>query len=370
MKESIKPGSDLNQLSFISKEPELAFLNPGVCERDFFSEIFFHLSRWEEYGVNDVDHYGRFKAENAFLYKAGLLDLPVVEIWAQKLMDELRKVSPHLPGMKRCYRYIPSVDIDNAFAFKHKSLTRTAASTAKDLLHFRLRNCTRRLNVLIKGKRDPYDTYAQLDSAHARCKERPIYFFLLADEGKYDRNLPYTNPAIRDLVKTTQKQYHVGIHPGMSSNQSLHTLEAEKKRLEQLTGQACTKSRQHYLYLRFPETYQRLINAGIQEDYSMGYASQVGFRAGTCLPFRFYDLEKEAVTELTVVPFAFMDATLHLYLGLNEQASLEKVQGLVNEIRRVNGLCMSLWHNETLGGMWHWEQWEQVYSKIVSICES
>jgi hypothetical protein len=209
-----------------------------------------------------------------------------------------------------------------------------------------------------------------LDSAHARCKERPIYFFLLADEGKYDRNLPYTNPAIRDLVKTTQKQYHVGIHPGMSSNQSLHTLEAEKKRLEQLTGQACTKSRQHYLYLRFPETYQRLINAGIQEDYSMGYASQVGFRAGTCLPFRFYDLEKEAVTELTVVPFAFMDATLHLYLGLNEQASLEKVQGLVNEIRRVNGLCMSLWHNETLGGMWHWEQWEQVYSKIVSICES
>ena len=71
-----------------------------------------------------------------------------------------------------------------------------------------------------------------------------------------------------------------------------------------------TKSRQHFLAFELPTTYLKLIQSGILEDYSMGYASHLGFRAGICSPFRFYNLLEEKETDLVVYPFQVMDVTL------------------------------------------------------------
>ena len=76
----------------------------------------------------------------------------------------------------------------------------------------------------------------------------------------------------------------------------------------------------------FAKSYQQLLACGITNDYSMGYADQIGFRAGTCTPFYFYDLENEIQTDLKVHPFAYMDGVLNDHLKLNTEMALDKVQ--------------------------------------------
>ena len=67
-------------------------------------------------------------------------------------------------------------------------------------------------------------------------------------------------------------------------------------------------SRQHFIRFTLPDTYRQLINAGIKEEFSMGYGSVNGFRASVALPFYWFDLEKNEATSLLVYLFCFMDA--------------------------------------------------------------
>ena len=85
-------------------------------------------------------------------------------------------------------------------------------------------------------------------------------------------------------------------------------LREELEWLEVIGDKDIQASRQHYIRLTTPETYRRLIAAGIRKDFSMGYGSINGFRASVSTPFTWYDLEKEETTSLTVYPFCFMDA--------------------------------------------------------------
>ena len=78
----------------------------------------------------------------------------------------------------------------------------------------------------------------------------------------------------------------------------------EKSWLEEITGETISASRQHYLKLKLPVTYQQLIKNGIEEDYTIGYHDAYGFRAGTCKPFLFFDVEKNETTKLRLFPFA------------------------------------------------------------------
>ncbi|HXB41419.1 MAG TPA: hypothetical protein VNZ49_12810, partial [Bacteroidia bacterium] len=117
----------------------------------------------------------------------------------------------------------------------------------------------------------------------------------------------------------------------------------------------------------FPETYKNLISCGVWEDYTMGYASQIGFRAGVCTPFKWYDMDAEQVSPLTVYPFAIMDATLKYYMKLNPETAVEKCAGIINEIKKVKGTCITVWHNETISNWRQWEGWQNVYREVVKL---
>jgi hypothetical protein len=56
----------------------------------------------------------------------------------------------------------------------------------------------------------------------------------------------------------------------------------------------------------------------------MGYPDHVGFRAGTCTSFYFYNLNFELKTPLKIIPFAFMDVTLKNYMKLTNEKAYEK----------------------------------------------
>ena len=137
----------------------------------------------------------------------------------------------------------------------------------------------------------------------------------------------------------------VGIHPSYGSGDRVESVQKEIRRLEQILDRPICSSRQHYLKMSFPETYRTLIANGIEEDYSMGYSEVPGFRAGTCTPFKFYDLQANEPTNLTVYPFAVMDRTLNDHLKLSPEEAIERVSDLFAEVKAVHGTLVSVWHN-------------------------
>jgi hypothetical protein len=104
---------------------------------------------------------------------------------------------------------------------------------------------------------------------------------------------------------------------------------------------------------------------GIAEDYSMGFADRPGFRAGISVPFRFFDLEENKSTDLTVYPFQVMDTGLRQYLGLNSHEALEKILSLADKVRKTGGTFITLWHNESLSEWKEWTGWSEVYRQMV-----
>lgn len=59
---------------------------------DVFATVFYLISRYEEYLPHQKDKYGRFLATESFAFKNNCLELPIVNIWAEKLLNLLQLI--------------------------------------------------------------------------------------------------------------------------------------------------------------------------------------------------------------------------------------------------------------------------------------
>ena len=349
------------------------FFNAGAKSSipfDIFAASFYLISRYEEYLPHVKDIHQRYTAEESLAFKNNFLEKPVVDIWAYKLLNLIKEKFPNYNFTSREYSYISTIDIDNAFAYKHKSLIRSLGGFFKDLFQFKIFNVWDRFAVVFRIKKDPFDTFNKIIEIKKQYNIRTIFFFLIADYTTFDTNVSASKNKFRLLIKSMVDYARVGLHPSYFSMQNPALLKKEKKRLENITNMPIMRSRQHYLRFSLPETYQHLIDLEITEDYSMGYASNVGFRAGTCTPFYFYDLDFEIQTPLKIFSFALMDTTLNDYMKLTPKQSLGKIRDLKNEVKAVNGTFITLFHNEALSNYLRWKGWSRLYDLMVKIGNS
>lgn len=94
--------------------------------------------------------------------------------------------------------------------------------------------------------------------------------------------------------------------------------------------------------LVIPNSYVKLIRDNNLTDYNMYYRETPGFRAGTCTPFYWYDLQIEKQTQLLVHPVAISDTVL----SFDQQQDLPaKMNELIGHVKLVNGSFYSLWHH-------------------------
>tara|TARA_B110000003_G_scaffold179972_1_gene179195 strand:+ start:7793 stop:9031 length:1239 start_codon:yes stop_codon:yes gene_type:complete len=334
---------------------------------DIFAASFYLISRYEEYLPHVRDIHERFTAEQSLAYRNGFLEKPLVDIWALKLREAIKERFPKYHFPKRQFNYISTIDVDNAYAYKFKSLVRTAGGFFNDFLKLQIRNLFDRLLVILRIKKDPYDIFERILALGKKNKIKVIFFFLVADYSTFDTNVSATKRQFRLLIKHIVDYASVGLHPSYYTMKNSALLKKEKETLESITNIPTTMSRQHFLRFSLPETYQNLIDLEINEDYSMGYASHVGFRASTSIPFYFFDLDFEIQTPLKVFPFALMDTTLNDYMGLTPKQSLGRAKDLLKEVLKVKGTFITLFHNESLSGYLRWNGWQRVYESMLKM---
>lgn len=341
------------------------FSSEGMMGFDLFSALFYLLTRYEEYLPHEADSYGRYAHQNSLAFKEGFLHQPLVNIWLEalrKLIETKWEKRMHLPQ----FSFLPTYDIDMAWSYSHKGFLRNAGGLAKSVLVADVSAVKMRASVLAGFKPDPYNAYDWMDALHHRYGTEPAYFFHVGQRrNKYDKNIPTGNKAFRQLVKTTSKKYKVGLHPSWHSGDEHQYLEIEKDVLEKMVDKPIAASRQHYIRFSMPDTFRRLVHAGIKEDFSMGYPTINGFRASVAFPFYWYDLEKEEQSELLVHPFCFMDANSHFELHHTPQQALEEMLQFYEAVKKVSGVLCTLWHNTFLGTDPLFKGWREVYEIFI-----
>ena len=341
-------------------------VNDETFPFDPFAAIFYLISRYEEYLPHKRDHYNRFLASNSLAYKNDFLKIPIVDVWGGFIRDKISIKHPKCRIPRRKFKLQSTIDVDSAYAFIEKGFVRTTGSLVRSIFESK-DSFKKRFLTLLGRMKDPYDRFDELHKIQQLYNVDTTYFLLLGDYGLNDKNIPHTSKKFQSLIKEINDYYHIGTHPSFSSNSDESALKKEVKRLYDIAHVSINRSRQHFLKLEFPSTYRKLIDHEIKFDYTMGYAEELGFRAGTCSPFYFFDLDREQETPLRLIPFCIMDASLRHYLNVEAVDVVSVVSPIIDDIKKVDGTFTMLWHNESLSEIYPWEGWSGIYEEVIKL---
>ena len=326
---------------------------------DVFAASFFLISRYEEYLPHKIDMYGRYAYENSIAYKNGFLSQPLVNTWIIDLAYAIQNIFPSFQFSLLTFNFLPTYDIDIAWSYKHKGFIRNAGG-------FYRSPSSERVKVLLGMQKDPFDSYELLDTLHEEYRLHPIYFFLVADSpGEYDKNITRNTKPMVGLIQHHAQHYSIGLHPSWKSYNDPATLKEEKNFLEDAAGINITNSRQHYIKFSLPDTYEQLSDAGILNEYSMGYGSINGFRASISTAYYWYDLRSERPTPLRIHPFCFMDANSHYEQKQTVDQSFEELMYYYKVCKEVNGTLITIFHNNFLGNSGEFKGWKEMYERFM-----
>jgi hypothetical protein len=334
----------------------------SILPFDIFAASFFMLSRYEEYLPHVKDIHGRFSPKDSVAFQNGFLQKPVVDIWAFKLLDALKERFPELEHKDKTYDFISVLDVATSHCYANRGVVRGLVGLLLDVGTLKLKRVVERIAVGINRQRDPYDNYAELIALHKKYKVKCNFFFQFADYSKYDKNVSTNSIRFKSLIKYVADYVPVSLAASYSSFSNLELLKKEKANLEVVINRPVNNSKMRYNRVDVPQTYRNLIAAEFTDDYTMGYTFELGFRAGTCTTFQFYDIPLEVKQPIKVHPFAVHDISLSKIK--KDQDLLRQVQQITNEVQKVNGTLITMFSNEVLGNKED-RDWMAIYAEII-----
>jgi len=284
-----------------------SFLQNKSFRFDIIETIFFHLSRYEEFHckVEGKDRWDTMKEETQFLVKHNLEKKPVVDIL---VFCFLEATGVTLKQQQSPIRITHDIDLITKF----KSPLSFLRFNAYYLKNFKGLNPIRQLwrsygRCVFKNER-PYDVFEEMLIEKAIDKE---IYFLVGGKTKVDTPLKTDSIIFKKAIRLSKERgYKIGIHPSYATWKNSEMLKKEKKLLEDIIDEEITISRQHYLHFSFDTTISILQAAGIRQDSTIGYNRLIGFRAGTGVGFRLYDLKADKTTDIIEKPLVLMDSSL------------------------------------------------------------
>jgi hypothetical protein len=335
---------------FVSREAEMPVFFQ-TTERydlkfDIFSCSFYLLSRYEEYLPHDKDVHGRYKSSNSILAKQEFNFAPIVEVWLSYLKEELLKIHSKLVFKKYQFEYVPTFDVDNAFKYSGRNWK-------KHPPNFLNSDC---IKTLIGNKKDEYDIFDNIVNELKQYNFKPVFFFLLSDDGDNNSNVSPNSKKYRALIHRLSSLYTTGIHPSYYSFEK-ELIQREKIQLQNLS-KTSTVSRQHFLRISFPEYFRCLSSAGIETDYSLSYPDVIGFRAGCSRQFYFFDIINNMSLPLLIQPSCWMDATYEYYQQKKNMEIQQNFLTLFNQLKQINGKLVAIFHNDLLAKQIYWGVFE------------
>lgn len=370
----LKPWGNAERFTALPFDPEVAEwqgipalfpVSGGDLPFDPLAASFFHLARTEEDQL-PTDAHGRPETAAMHAARHNYLHRPVVDEWLLAIHAVWRAKDAHLPPLNRTYSQTATMDADNGAMYLGRPLWRTVGGMARDLVHARPARIADRLATLTGTRADPYAVHEAFLQLAKTNGARAIVNFIAAQRGEHDHAVEIGRATMHKVLTSVMREAEIGLHPGYGSSIKTGSIPAEKAALEKAAGSSVHISRQHYLRFRTPQTQRELLACGINEEHSMGLADRIGFRAGTCTPYPFFDRGTKQETALMVHPFAVMDSAMAYKMKLSPIEAITEAKRMVDAVRSVNGNFISVWHERFLSGYGDERGWQIVAPEVIA----
>ncbi len=343
--------------------PNFQITQNTFYEEDIFAKVFFFLSRYEEWFFQyQPDIHQRFEI-HCSVFRAQL-KTPVVDESIHRFKQYILQLYPQFQT-PHFFQTIYTFDLDNILAFKGKSLFRTTGAFLKHLFKREFTFINERTQTLLSKKDDPFiEVYQFMEKL---SQKHPVIFFILCESNtQFDRATNLQHSHTIATLKYLQSFAHIGLHPSYDTFSDETKLLNEKNKLEKILENRIIASRQHYLRMKISTTPKLLIKSGIQYDFSMGFASQAAYRAGTSYPFYFYDFETETTSNLLFIPFQVMDGAYFNYQKMSMEDSIQDLQNIYTTVQKLGGYFIPLFHEITLSPLFNRDalKWQSVLHSL------
>ncbi|MGY5848992.1 polysaccharide deacetylase family protein [Salegentibacter sp. F14] len=331
---------------------------------DIFAASFYLLSRYEEYLPHVKDEYGRFPASESLAEQEGFLQRPVVDVWAYNFLEVLQQRFPDLNEKKRHFSVQSIIAVEHAFSYRNKGFVRSLVGMFMDLVKLQFGKVLDRIQVLLRFKKDPFNIFEDLIFLIKKHRLKLIFLFQLSDFTVHDRNINPNRMPHRSVIKYVADYTMVGLLLGFYALQNIKTLRKEKLRLEEIVHSPLQAVLNSKYNLSLPEHYNNLTELEIPDDYSMGYPDTPGFRAGTCTPFLFYDINTEVTTPLRVHSYAFNSNILENELNGKIKSEVAK---MLRDVKAVKGNFNAIFKNQDFSDYANKELYYSILKQIHEI---
>lgn len=322
-------------------------------EPDLVASAFLFLSGWHEAAVATRDEHGRVPCKVTL---PGLLDQverPVVDayraILAAKLSSEGMPVHQRTWG-GRAWAFCPTHDVDYLRKGRpgiwYRELVHHLVLNDRDVSPSeRLARIAGYVRQIASG--DPYR--AALTRMIREVAERggtATYFLKAGAEDPHDVAYSLSDRFLQQrLEELNAKDFEIALHPSYRSLDDPEMMRHERDRLQAAARTPLRAVRQHYLRYD-PESTPRLhAEAGFTIDSTIGFADRPGFRRGTCLPHRLFDLQNDRPLDVWEMPLTIMESALFNRQDMTVDEAVESTRLLTATCRRFGGACVVLWHN-------------------------
>jgi hypothetical protein len=329
---------------YFSMKSELGF--------DVFSHVFVLLSNIEEIILSkdseNLDKYKRIKSNKLSFVKNQMHLLPMVEIAIDRLKEFLKLETKQ----EREFQIIPTADIDQCFRFKGKPLYQILGGAIKYP-----KTLANRISSLF-SKTDSFTPSETVQSILSENPNSKIFWLCNRKQSKLNKQAKRSNVEFQNEILQSVKYSEIGIHPSYQLSKEIEIYSEEKNWLSNISEQKIANSRQHYIQLTLPKTYQILEKMNIENDWSMGFNDNIGYRTGTSLPYFWFDISTNEKTNLIINPFVIMDVSCKNYLKINSFQSNQLGELFKQSIKQYQGNFCFIFHNESVSETDGWEGWK------------
>ncbi len=230
-------------------------------------------------------------------------------------------------------------------------------------------------------RRDPLHRYEKWLAVEEQHNARSTFFFWpgwssVSKHHPSDCTYDLSDPVVLDGQKCTvaemireidRRGWEIGLHPSWYSFDDADEMKSQKDSLEEVLGHEVVSVRQHFLHhdIRVTPRVQEL--AGFRYDSTLGFNDNVGFRFGTCHPWKVYDPERQTPLSIVEIPLIVQDTAMlrqEKGLRLDADTALAYVLQLAGEVERVGGVLTLLWHPNAVSDPIAWSLYTTVLEKL------
>ncbi|ABF40373.1 hypothetical protein Acid345_1371 [Candidatus Koribacter versatilis Ellin345] len=316
------------------------------CKTDLPTIAIAVLARLEETASNERDPHGRFPANASVAFREGFLGRAIVDEYGLGLRQALEVLSPEWSPQPREFALKLSHDIDRIgipfhfrTALKETLRSRRPQDTALSLL----------------------SAFALVDPPALRSVDRIIQiskeqnlssavYWMASTPSEYDSGYSISDRRVRQhFLHFLAEHVEMGYHASYFAFGNPELLRAESESLRSAIQTDAIGGRHHYLRW-LPSCWGDWEKAGLKYDSSVGYADCIGFRAGTCIPYRPWNFAEDRPYDLLEIPLLVMECSLiaKQYMGLGRGEAVARVRELAERCRLTGGEFTLLCHNDML----------------------